>query len=116
MKGIGPGVAEIGFYERKSEPVIVLIADKTTPSSWNLPLYKMFADTFNTAGLVIDKSMNDCFIFEVNYVKANKKIEFSCPEEIYALIAFIGSTSKYVIKSIRRKETALSWQYLLQIS
>lgn len=107
VKGMGPGVAETEFDERKSEPVIVLMADKTAPSAWNLPLYKMFADPFNTAGLVIDKSMTDGFIFEVHDVKANKKIEFSCPEEIYTLLAFIGSTSKYVIKSIRRKEDGL---------
>jgi fructose 1,6-bisphosphate aldolase/phosphatase len=52
VKGMGPGVAEMEFVERKSEPVIVFFADKTSPSAWNLPLYEMFADPMNTAGLV----------------------------------------------------------------
>jgi len=44
IKGLGPGVAEIEFEERTSEPVIVFMADKTEPGAWNLPVYKMFAD------------------------------------------------------------------------
>lgn len=59
VKGMGPGVAEMEFEERKSEPVIVFFADKTSPSAWNLPLYEMFADPMNTAGLVIDPSMHE---------------------------------------------------------
>ncbi len=104
VKGMGPGVAEIELDERKSEPVVVLMADKTGPSAWNLPLYKMFADPFNTAGLVIDGSMHDGFVFEIHDVKEHQKIEFSCPEELYSLLAFIGSTGKYLIKSVRRKD------------
>ena len=37
-----------------AEPVIIFMADKTAPGAWNMPLYKMFADPFNTIGLVID--------------------------------------------------------------
>ena len=54
IKGMGPGMAEMEFDERVSEPVIIFMADKTEPGAWNLPLYKMFADPFNTIGLVID--------------------------------------------------------------
>ena len=53
VKGMGPGVAEIDLEERTSEPVIIYMADKTSCGAWNLPLYKMFADPFNTIGLVI---------------------------------------------------------------
>lgn len=108
VKGMGPGVAEIEFDERKSEPVVVLMADKTAPSAWNLPLYKMFADPFNTPGLVIDKSMHDGFIFEVHDVKEHTAIDFSCPEELYSLLAFIGSTGKYLIKSVRKKDGTIA--------
>ena len=52
VKGMGPGVAEIEIEERKSEPIIVFMADKTSAGAWNMPLYKMFADPFNTIGLV----------------------------------------------------------------
>src|SRR5579884_2042495 len=44
LRGMGPGYAEGEIEERKSEPVIVLMADKTEPGAWNWPLYKIFAD------------------------------------------------------------------------
>ena len=53
IRGMGPGSAEIELVERQSEPVIVFMGDKTSSGSFNLPFYKMFADPFNTAGLVI---------------------------------------------------------------
>jgi len=77
IKGLGPGVAEMEFEERPSEPVVVFFADKTSPSAWNLPLYEMFADPMNTAGLVIDA-------------------------ETYDLLALIGSVGKYVVKNVYR--------------
>lgn len=49
LRGMGPGYAEIEIEERPSEPLIIFMADKTEPGAWNLPLYKMFADPFNTA-------------------------------------------------------------------
>ena len=51
VKGMGPGVAEMEFEERPAETVIIFMADKTSAGAWNLPLYKMFADPFNTIGL-----------------------------------------------------------------
>ena len=65
VKGMGPGVAEMEFEERRSEPIIVFMADKTSPGAWNLPLFRIFADPFNTAGLVIDPAMHEGFRFEV---------------------------------------------------
>ncbi|MBI5874497.1 MAG: fructose 1,6-bisphosphatase, partial [Deltaproteobacteria bacterium] len=104
VKGMGPGVAEMEFVERKSEPVIVFMADKTSSGAWNLPLYKIFGDPFNTAGLVIDPSMADGFCFNVLDVKENKSIMLSCPEETYCLLALIGATSRYMITSVYRKK------------
>ncbi len=40
---------------RKSEPVVTFHMDKTEPGAFNLPIFRMFADPFNTAGLVIDR-------------------------------------------------------------
>jgi len=103
VKGMGPGVAEMEFVERKSEPVIIFMADKTSPGAWNLPLYKMFADPFNTAGLVIDPNMHDGFKFDVLDVYEDKSIILSCPEESYSVLAFIGAAGRYMIKAVYRK-------------
>ncbi|MGI6632158.1 MAG: fructose-1,6-bisphosphate aldolase/phosphatase [Bacillota bacterium] len=103
IKGMGPGVAEMEFEERKSEPVIVFMADKTEPGAWNYPLYKMFADPFNTAGLVIDPKMHMGFDFEVHDLMEHKKVVFHCPEEIYDLLVFIGAPGRYCVKSVRSR-------------
>ncbi|MHB1043836.1 MAG: fructose-1,6-bisphosphate aldolase/phosphatase [Eubacteriales bacterium] len=105
IKGLGPGVAELEIEERSSEPVIVFMADKTEPGAWNLPLYKMFADPFNTSGLIIDPKMHSGFQFEVRDLIENKKVTFSCPEEIYDMLVFIGAPGRYCIKSIFQKGT-----------
>ncbi len=104
VRGMGPGVAEMEFEERPSEPVIVFFADKTSPSAWNLPLYEMFADPMNTAGLVIDPSMHEGFIFEVMDVYSGKAVKLATPEELYDLLVFIGATSRYVVKNVFRKK------------
>ncbi|MDD3654475.1 MAG: fructose-1,6-bisphosphate aldolase/phosphatase [Desulfotomaculaceae bacterium] len=105
IKGMGPGVAEMEFEERKSEPVIIFMADKTEPGAWNFPIYKMFADPFNTIGLVIDPNMHQGFLFEVRDLIENKKVTFSCPEELYDMLVFIGAPGRYCIKSVYKKGT-----------
>ncbi len=105
VRGMGPGVAEMTFEERKSEPVIVFMADKTSAGAWNLPLYRMFADPFNTAGLVISPSMHKGFRFEVQDMKENKTITFDCPEELYDLLVFIGAPARYAIKRVFSRST-----------
>ena len=104
VRGLGPGVCELEFEERPSEPVIVFMADKTEPGAWNLPLYKIFADPFNTPGLVIDNKMHRGFDFVVHDLKANKQIRMSCPEELYDLLMYIGAPHSYVIKEIHSRE------------
>ena len=103
IKGMGPGVAEMEFKERPSDPVIIFCCDKTEPGAFNMPLFRMFADPFNTAGLVIDPSLHDGFKYEVYDVMEHKKVIMSCPEEIYDLAALLGTISRYVIKHIYRK-------------
>jgi fructose 1,6-bisphosphate aldolase/phosphatase len=102
VKGMGPGVAEMEFEERPSEPIIIFMADKTEPGAWNMALYKIFADPFNTAGLVIDPNMHDGFTFEVHDLFDHKKVLLKCPDEIYDLLALIGQPSRYVIKHVFR--------------
>ena len=98
VKGMGPGVAEMEFEERTSEPVIIYMADKTSCGAWNLPLYKMFADPFNTIGLVIAPSLHSGFAFEVLDIKKNTKIILNTPEEMYDLLVLIGAPSHYTVK------------------
>ena len=105
VKGMGPGVAEMEFEERAAETIIIFMADKTSAGAWNLPLYKMFADPFNTIGLVIASNMHGGFTFEVHDVKEHKKVTFNSPEEIYDLLVFIGATSRYIVKSVYHRET-----------
>jgi D-fructose 1,6-bisphosphatase (EC 3.1.3.11) len=104
LKGMGPGMAELELEERPSEPIAIFMADKTEPGAFNLPLYKMFADPFNTPGLVIDPTMNEGFKFEVLDVYEGKAVELSCPEEIYTLLALIGTPARYVVRKVRRKK------------
>ena len=88
------------FVERKSDPVLIFMADKTSAGAWNLPLYKMFADPFNTAGLVIAPTLHQGFRFEVHDIYEHKKISFDCPEELYDMLMFIGSPGEYTIKYV----------------
>ena len=108
VKGMGPGCAEMEIEERKSEPVVIFMADKTSPGAWNFPLYKIFADPFNTAGLVIDSTMHDGFIFKVNDPYSGKMVKLSTPEETYDLLAIIGSHEHYVIDSIFKKDGTIA--------
>ena len=100
VRGQGPGVAEMEFIERKSEPILIFMADKTSAGAWNLPLYKMFADPFTTAGLVIAPTLHQGFRFEVHDIREHKKITFDCPEDLYDMLMFIGSPGKYTVKHV----------------
>jgi len=100
LKGLGPGYAEMVFEERPSETVLIFLADKTEPGAWNLPIYKMFADPFTTAGLVIDPNMHDGFAFEVHDLFENRKVTFECPDDLYDLLLYIGAPARYVVKQV----------------
>jgi fructose 1,6-bisphosphate aldolase/phosphatase len=103
VRGMGPGVAEMSFEERQAEPILVFFADKTSAGAWNLPLYRMFADPFNTIGLVISPSMHQGFRFEVHDVREHRQIFFETPEEIYDLLVFIGAPGRYVVSNVYTK-------------
>ncbi|MBI4216320.1 MAG: fructose 1,6-bisphosphatase, partial [Chloroflexi bacterium] len=105
VKGMGPGVAEMVLEERPSEPILVFMADKTSAGSWNLPLYSMFADPFNTAGLVIAEGMHAGFAFEIHDVKDGKKITLNAPEEIYDMLVFMGAPGRYCVKAVYARST-----------
>jgi fructose 1,6-bisphosphate aldolase/phosphatase len=105
VKGMGPGVAEMQIAEREAETIVIFMADKTASGAWNLPLYKIFADPFNTIGLVIASNMHSGFTFEIHDVKEHQKISLSSPEEIYDMLVFIGAPGRYAIKAVYHKDT-----------
>jgi len=107
VRGLGPGVAEIEMEERTSEPVITFHADKTEPGAFNLPLFRVFADPFNTAGLVIDPNMHDGFIFEIYDVYEGKSVKLNSPEEMYDILALIGTPGRYIVRRVYRKKDQL---------
>ncbi len=100
VRGLGPGIAELEFEERKGEPVVAFMMDKTEPGAFNLPIYKIFGDPFNTPGLIIDPTMHDGFVFEVWDIMEHKRVFIKTPEELYDLLALIGAKSRYVIKRV----------------
>ncbi|MBM3132600.1 MAG: fructose 1,6-bisphosphatase [Chloroflexi bacterium] len=103
VRGMGPGSAEMEFEERVSEPVLIFMADKCSSGAWNLPMYKIFADPFNTIGLIIAENMHEGFSFEVHDVKEHKKVTFNTPEEIYDMLVLIGAPSRYAVKAVRHR-------------
>ncbi len=105
IRGMGPGSAEMEIEERPSEPILVFMGDKTSAGGFNLPLYKMFADPFNTAGLVIAEPLHQGFTFEVHDVMHHKKISFHSPEEIYDMLVFLGSPGHYAVKAVYSRRT-----------
>lgn len=104
IRGMGPGSAEMEFTERKSEPLIAFMMDKTEPGAFNLPIYKMFASPENTPGLVIDPTLHNGFRFEVWDIMEHKRVFMNAPEEVYSMLALIGAKSRYVIKRVFPKE------------
>lgn len=102
IRGMGPGVAEMEIEERGSDPIVVFAADKTSAGAFNFPLYRTFADPMNTAGLVIDPNMAGGFKFEVMDTMNNTKVILKTPEEIYDLIALIGTVQRYMISRVWR--------------
>lgn len=107
VRGMGPGIAEMEFTEREADPIVAFLMDKTEPGAFNYPIFKMFADPFNTAGLVIDPSLHPGFKFEIWDIKENKKIMMKTPKEIYDILALIGAKGRFVIKRVYPKEGKL---------
>lgn len=104
VRGMGPGVAEMEFDIRPAEPLLVFAADKTEPGAFNLPVFRIFADPFNTAGLIIDERMHNGFKFIIMDVIEGKEIELETPSEMYDILALIGHTGRYIIKYVYSKD------------
>jgi len=106
VRGMGPGIAEMEFTERKAEPIVAFMMDKTEPGAFNYPISKIFSDPYNTAGLIIDPSIHDGFVFEVWDIREHKHVMLKTPEELYDLLALIGAKSRFVIKRVYPKKSS----------
>ena len=104
IRGLGPSFVEMTFEERKNETFVVLMADKTSPGAWNYPLYKIFADAFNTIGLAIKPELARGFRFEVHNIRERKRIFLDTPVDIYNLLALIGTAGVYAVKTVATKD------------
>ncbi len=100
VKGAGPGSAEMTFEERKSEPLLFFMADKTEPSAYSPILSRIFLDPFTTTGLVIDARAKKGFEVEIQDVLDSKKVVMSSPEETLSILSLLGDTTRYAIKRI----------------
>jgi fructose 1,6-bisphosphate aldolase/phosphatase len=105
IRGLGPGSAEMEIEERPSEPILVFMGDKTSAGAFNLPLYKMFADPFNTPGLIIGEGLHEGFAFEIQDVREHVKITLNSPEEIYDMLIFLGAPDRYAVKKVYARST-----------
>jgi len=99
---MGPGVAEMEIEERASDPIVVFAADKTSAGAFNFPLFSIFADPLATAGLVIDPNMSGGYKFEVMDTVKNTKVMMKCPEEMYDLLALVGTVQRYMVYRVWR--------------
>ena len=108
IRGLGPGLAEMRFVERKNESFVVIMADKTSPGAWNYPLYKIFADAFNTIGLAIKPELARGFRYEVHNIRERKRIFLETPNDIYYLLALIGAAGTFVVKAVYTKENEIA--------
>jgi fructose 1,6-bisphosphate aldolase/phosphatase len=100
LTGAGPSVAELAFEERPSEPLIAFAGAGTATGAFNLPLYKTFADPFNTAGLVLADALHEGCSFEVHDTIEHRKAVFNTPEEAYDLLTYIGMSGRFVVKRV----------------
>jgi fructose 1,6-bisphosphate aldolase/phosphatase len=89
--------AELVLRPRPSEPVLVFMSDKCGPAAWNVYLYRMFADPFNTVSLVSDPMVSAGFRFVLADGEA-----FDLPEELHVFLRAVGTEGHCVTRVISR--------------
>lgn len=81
--------AELTLAARDSEPVLCFFSDKAEAGSWNIHLYRAFADPFNTPSLVADPALRTGFTFRLD-----DGSEHVLPADIYRFLAAAGSGAR----------------------
>ncbi len=90
FEGVEP--VQLCFQERDEEGLLALIADK--PVDYSLPAYRIYADPFNTPGLVDDQQIADGFT-----LKAGRA--YHMPEDSLMLLRALKDDAK-VTSAYRR--------------
>jgi fructose 1,6-bisphosphate aldolase/phosphatase len=93
--------AEMSFVVRDSEPVLCFFADKAGPGAWNVHLYRMFGDPFNTPALVSDAQISKGFRFYANGVSSGT---FDLPDDLYRFLGVAGQSGSCV-RDVRSRAT-----------
>lgn len=78
--GVSLDDVALSFVPRSSEPVLCFFSNRAPSEAFNLLAYRLFADPFNTAGLVSDPAMCSGFRFET------RAETFDLPSDIYRLL------------------------------
>jgi fructose 1,6-bisphosphate aldolase/phosphatase len=85
--------AELTLTRRGSEPVLVFLSDKCGPGAWNVYLYRMFADPFNTPSLVSDPLVSEGFRFVLGAGES-----FVLPEDLHDFLRAAGTDGRCVTR------------------
>ena len=94
--------AELSFAVRDSEPVLCFFSDKAASASWNIHLYRAFADPFNTPTLVSDAVLSKGFRFVVADSAGSET--FDLPGGLYRFLAAASSDGARVC-AVRSRAT-----------
>ena len=109
VKGLGPGVAEMEFEERRAEPILVFGADKTEPGAFNEPMYSAFADPRYSSGLLLKDSIHEGFTFEVMDLEhtgdGERTIRLDVPDDAWKLAALLMAPHRFGITKIHSRHT-----------
>jgi fructose 1,6-bisphosphate aldolase/phosphatase len=89
--------AELTLQPRGSEPVLVFLSDKCAAAAWNVYLYRMFADPFNTPSLVSDSSLSEGFRFWIGQGES-----YELPEDLHVFLRAAGTERRCVTRVVSR--------------
>ncbi|MQC82897.1 MAG: fructose 1,6-bisphosphatase [Chloroflexi bacterium] len=105
LEAAGVSVCELTLEERPTESLIAFAGVGTATGAFNLPLYRAFADPFNTPGLVLSTALSQGASFEVHDSLEHRKAVFNTPEELYDLLAYIGSPGRFAVKRVIQRSS-----------
>ena len=104
IKGMGPGVAEMEFEERKNEAFTVFAADKTEPGAFNYPIYRMFVDSLSNTGLIVNRNLADGVIMNIMDVEQGKVARLELWQDKPTIEAALMYPGRYVVDTVTTKE------------
>src|SRR5687768_10708242 len=101
VNGNAPGAdgAELELSVRDSEPVLCFFSDKADAGSWNVHIYRAFADPFNTPSLVGDPALSRGFALQLAGGPA-----YDLPDDLYRFLAAAGADGARV-SEVRSRST-----------